>query len=509
MQVLVDTIPLEFELIEDASGGGKLIAKGPFARGDQPTANGRFYPGRIWNREIAKLESKMSGRSLFGMLDHPKDGKTSLREASHLIRSLRYDSGQVVGELEVMDTPMGAIAKKIIECGAKIGISSRGLGSTRKDTQGRDVVQDDYRLLTFDLVADPAASTAWPQFATEDTQAEDAPMAMTLEELRAKYPELVKEIEAGALASAPESEPQSPSGPTQQEMEDQLVSMIAEQHDELEKKIRGELLSDPQIGGSRLALESITRILRPFLLPEDAEAVVQNKDEEIDGLQTKVSGLEGELAEQRLVMEEMVKDLESAARLYYMERKLSEHAEQEEKERIIAVMGDVGRFGSHDEFKEAMASCCKRIMEDNERSQDEGERIVVLEQALHEEREAKEKAVRLATALGARAYAERRLAQHPHAPAIREAIESMGAVTNAQVDKILEAWDAEHDTSVDFDRIQTSLRGGLDHVPNAENDGNGQGTITEENFMGVSIRELQERAGIDMSEQLDEDKRPY
>jgi hypothetical protein len=511
MQMLIDTIPLHFELVEDSSGSGRLIAKGPFARGDEPTANGRFYPGQIWRREIAKLESKMSGSSLFGMLDHPKDGKTSLKEASHLVRSLNYDGNQVLGELEVLDTPVGQIAKSIIESGARIGVSSRGLGTTKKDAQGRDVVQDDYKLLTFDLVADPAASSAWPRFATEDV--EDAPMATTTDELRSKYPDLVKQIEASALAAAAAPEEKPPAGPTQQEMEEKLMAMIAEQRQELEEKVRGELLSDPEVGGSRLALESVTRILRPYLLPEDAEAAVQNKDEEIKGLQTKISELEERVKEQEGVMEEMVGDLEAAARLYFMEKKLSEHAEPKEKERVISLMGDVGRFNSHEEFKTAMASCCERVIEDGEKAKTESERVTALESALQEEREAREKAVKLATALGARAYAERRLANHPHAPALREAIDSMGAMTNEQVDQILEAWDAEHSTSDDFDRIQTSLRSGLDHVPNAENDdgSNGYGTMTEgaSTFFGIEKRELQERAGIDVSVLYEDDKRPY
>jgi hypothetical protein len=165
--LLVDTIPgVRLQLVESSKTRGKLVVRGVFAHIGRPTANGRVYPLKIFERQIARLKEAMVEGGLFGHLDHPPDGTTLLKDASHLVTKLEIEGDRVYGEARIMDTPEGLKLRAIYAAGARVGVSSRGFGSTRKDNQGNDVVQDDFELLTFDFVAEPAAAT-YPEAFTE------------------------------------------------------------------------------------------------------------------------------------------------------------------------------------------------------------------------------------------------------------------------------------------------------------------------------------------------------
>ena len=170
--ILIDTIPLTFTLEEskDPAKKGKVIARGEFARSDRATENKRFYHEHLWKREIGRLAEAMRDRRNFGELDHPADGRTKLQRVSHLLTNLKVEGNSVVGEAEVLDTPNGRILKTIMEADAKVGVSSRGYGSTKTNAEGLEEVQEDFRLDTFDFVADPATKTAYPQVFHEERQ---------------------------------------------------------------------------------------------------------------------------------------------------------------------------------------------------------------------------------------------------------------------------------------------------------------------------------------------------
>jgi hypothetical protein len=158
--VLVDTIRgVRLQLVESSKTRGKLVVRGEFAYIDRPTANGRVYRRHVLEKQIARLKEAMVEGGLFGHLDHPADGTTLLTKASHLVTKLEIDGDTVFGEATIMDTPDGLTLKALYAAGARVGVSSRGFGSTRKDQNGNDEVQDDYELVTFDFVAEPAAST--------------------------------------------------------------------------------------------------------------------------------------------------------------------------------------------------------------------------------------------------------------------------------------------------------------------------------------------------------------
>lgn len=166
-QLLIDTFSVKFSLTEDKNG--KSIGKGVFARAGVPTANRRIYPESVWRKNINKLMKDMKERKTYGELDHPEDGKTKLQRVSHLMTDLKIDSdGTILGEMEVIPgTPNGDILSALIDANCTIGVSSRGYGSVKMNESGQDVVQDDYVLMTFDAVSDPANATSWPEFSKE------------------------------------------------------------------------------------------------------------------------------------------------------------------------------------------------------------------------------------------------------------------------------------------------------------------------------------------------------
>ena len=174
-QLLIDTLPIRASLIE--SDSGKIGFRGEFAKVDFPTANGRVYPRKLMEREIKRLGKKISERRLFGELDHPGDGKTQLQRAALVITKLEVkEDGQIYGEAEVLGTSKGRDLEALLRQGCTIGVSSRGYGSLAKNEEGHDVVQDDYTLLAFDAVADPADSTAIPEpfeVSKEETETPD------------------------------------------------------------------------------------------------------------------------------------------------------------------------------------------------------------------------------------------------------------------------------------------------------------------------------------------------
>jgi len=169
-QILEDAFNIRFQLTE-GSDKGKLIARGQFAKADIPTANRRIYPGNLWKREINKIRDSLKNRRVYGECDHPSDGKTKLQRVSHLLTNLQMeDDGTITGELEVIEgTKWGDTLAAIIRAGGEIGVSSRGLGSVKQNSEGYDVVQEDFSFMTFDCVADPAVSNSYPKFQYESS----------------------------------------------------------------------------------------------------------------------------------------------------------------------------------------------------------------------------------------------------------------------------------------------------------------------------------------------------
>ena len=139
---------------------GKMILTGKLQAADQKNGNGRVYPEKILKREIKNYEKLIRERRSLGELDHPEDSVVNLKNASHLVRRVWWDGKDVMGTVEVLNTPSGKILHSLIESGIKLGISSRGLGST-EEKGGKTMVKNDFQLVCFDFVSEPSTTGAF------------------------------------------------------------------------------------------------------------------------------------------------------------------------------------------------------------------------------------------------------------------------------------------------------------------------------------------------------------
>ena len=131
-------------------------------QGEIKNRNGRMYPLHVLQQEVAKYDQKSikTGRAL-GELGHPDGPSINLDRVSHKITRLEQDGSNFVGRAKILDTPMGSIAKNLLDEGVKLGVSSRGMGSIRRENNC-NVIQDDFMLSTAaDIVADPSAPDAF------------------------------------------------------------------------------------------------------------------------------------------------------------------------------------------------------------------------------------------------------------------------------------------------------------------------------------------------------------
>ena len=150
------------EMIKESmeQNNGKVVMKGILQKANTLNQNGRVYPLPILQREIMNYQKFIrEGRSL-GELDHPDSSVVELKNVSHIVRDAQMEGDAVVGTVEILNTPSGKILQSLIESGVTLGISSRGVGTTKRqgDTQ---VVQDDFQLICWDFVSEPSTPGAF------------------------------------------------------------------------------------------------------------------------------------------------------------------------------------------------------------------------------------------------------------------------------------------------------------------------------------------------------------
>ncbi len=151
-------------LAEEKDGKKSLYIEGPFLQSEVVNRNGRKYMKESMAREVNRYtQDYINKNRAFGELGHPDTPSINLDRVSHLVVGLRQEGNDWIGKAKILDTPMGNIVKSLIEGGAQIGVSSRGMGSL-KNVNGINVVQDDFHLATAaDIVADPSAPNAFVQ----------------------------------------------------------------------------------------------------------------------------------------------------------------------------------------------------------------------------------------------------------------------------------------------------------------------------------------------------------
>ena len=151
----------EVEYITEGKGKEQYI-KGIFMQSEKKNKNGRNYPKNILMKEVKRYNKEyVNNKRALGELGHPEGPTVNLDRVSHMITELYEDGNDVYGRAKIMDTPMGKIVKNLIDEGANIGVSSRGMGSLKKNKKGINEVQDDFMLSAVDIVSDPSAPDAY------------------------------------------------------------------------------------------------------------------------------------------------------------------------------------------------------------------------------------------------------------------------------------------------------------------------------------------------------------
>jgi hypothetical protein len=521
---------VKLDLVEGTGDkAGKIFARGEFGHAGKPTANGRFYPPSLWESNIQRLSSNLSERKVLGELDHPSDGRTALQRASHVITDLRLEGDRVIGEAEILDTSKGRDLKAILQAGVPVGISSRGYGSTKPDGKGKEVVQEDYKLVTFDFVAEPADNTAYPDVFFEGVE---FPMEQVMDESTKtnedeqnldegadeNTPTLEESVAAQVSAMSPEekelakkflavsmgeenSETKVNTEALRKEFSAKILSEIGSMREELADEVRREMLADPEVAGAKTALEAVSRVLRPYLLPEDVNEVVEAKDAEIESLKRESV----EKALQIETLEDLVGKLKDAAKeagyKYHMERLISGESEAD---LIRSIVGDVTQYESPQEIEakveEAREVSESRRLEEEATTRVSSVRTHRLEEKNEQLAEGLEEALTVNKQLALRVYAAERLTNHPKAAKIRRMLENSGYGSKDQIDEIIDEFREPARDPDDLaemrDRIRSKLYGGREHMTEDARPARGRRGGVDYNGTGVSLDDLKHLTGL-------------
>lgn len=165
--LIIDCIPFEFSkqsISESLENPNKpFLVKGVLQRAEAKNQNGRVYPYEMMVKEVQKyVDDFVRERRALGELDHPSSEIVNLKNVSHNIIEVHWEGKDLIGTVEVLPTPSGNILRKLFESNIRLGISSRGIGTVKKDmNEGLDTVQDDYSLIGFDFVSNPSTKGAF------------------------------------------------------------------------------------------------------------------------------------------------------------------------------------------------------------------------------------------------------------------------------------------------------------------------------------------------------------
>lgn len=150
-------------IVEERKGKKEYFIEGVFLQSELQNRNKRMYPEHVMDKEVARyMKEAVEKNRAYGELGHPDTPSINLDRVSHMITSLRKEGTNYIGRAKIMETPMGNIARGLLDGGANLGVSSRALGSLKMNNEGVNIVQDDFMLSTAaDIVADPSAPDAY------------------------------------------------------------------------------------------------------------------------------------------------------------------------------------------------------------------------------------------------------------------------------------------------------------------------------------------------------------
>ena len=157
--LIIETNLFEGKVNEDSSG--RTLVKGVLQRAGAENQNGRVYPRQVLEREVSKYQTLIKERRALGELDHPDSSVINLKNVSHNIREVHWEGDDVVGTVEILPTPSGNILKELLRAGILLGISSRGMGSTKPMEGNKLLVGEDFELIGWDFVSNPSTHGAF------------------------------------------------------------------------------------------------------------------------------------------------------------------------------------------------------------------------------------------------------------------------------------------------------------------------------------------------------------
>lgn len=164
--LLIDTVGAAEIYLNESTSNGLTKFRGKFQEANAINKNKRMYPFEVLNLNLERLIDTVTSRGLVGECDHASDSIVHLERASHLITKLWFEGNVMMGEGEILPTPHGMILKKLLESGVRVGISSRGVGNGNVNSEGTLVIGESYKLITFDIVADPSTDGAFQKIIT-------------------------------------------------------------------------------------------------------------------------------------------------------------------------------------------------------------------------------------------------------------------------------------------------------------------------------------------------------
>ena len=159
----------ELEILSESKGAGPMRVRGLFQEAEKKNGNRRIYAKSLIEREVNKLQPLLAERRLVGELDHPKDEVIHLTNASHLVTGLHMEGNKVIGEAEILNTPSGKVLQELLSAGVKTGVSSRAVGGLTYDADSDSYnVNENLKLITWDMVSDPSCQGAFPGLVSEN-----------------------------------------------------------------------------------------------------------------------------------------------------------------------------------------------------------------------------------------------------------------------------------------------------------------------------------------------------
>jgi hypothetical protein len=164
MRLIREVLDTTNLIVESKLGKGKeYFIEGIFLQSELVNRNGRMYTESVMDKEVGRyIKESVEKNRAYGELGHPDTPSINLDRVSHLIVSLRKEGTNYIGKAKILETPMGQIARGLLDGGANLGVSSRALGSLQTNNEGVQIVQDDFMLSTAaDIVADPSAPDAF------------------------------------------------------------------------------------------------------------------------------------------------------------------------------------------------------------------------------------------------------------------------------------------------------------------------------------------------------------